>query len=241
MFPERILPDNQQAKLKECLQDVLAFKPVQYITGEAWFHNLKLSVSPAVLIPRPETEQLAELVIDFIKDSNQHKVLDIGTGSGCIPVAIKYFVPQCSITALDSSDAALKVARKNAQDHRVDIEFLQWDFLDMNKWNQLGTFDVIVSNPPYIPFQEKETLHRNVQEYEPAMALFVEDDTPLLFYEKIALFAKSHLAKKGQLFMEVHEKFSNQVAGYLENNGYSTCILKDIFGKDRIVSATHCL
>lgn len=240
MFPERILPDTQQAKLKECLKEVLSHKPVQYITGEAWFHNLKLSVSPDVLIPRPETEQLAELVIDFIKDKTNQKILDIGTGSGCIPVAIKYFVPHCSVTAIDISEAALKIARKNAMDHRVDIEFLERDFLDMDTWKSFGALDAIVSNPPYIPFGEKETLHRNVQDHEPGMALFVDDDDPLLFYEKIVLFAKTHLAKNGQLFTEVHEKFSKQVAAYMENNGFSTCILKDIFGKDRIVTATHC-
>lgn len=239
MRPERILPEQQQLRIKECISEVLTQKPVQYITGEAWFDNLKLHVTEDVLIPRPETEQLAEMAIEFLKDREGTCVLDIGTGSGCIPISLKYHLPQCEIMAIDISAGALQIARHNAREHNVEIDFKEIDFLDRAQWKKLPVFDAIVSNPPYIPLQEKPTLQKNVQLFEPAIALFVPDESPLLFYEHIALFAKDHLAPDGQLFMEVHEKYAREAGDYFRNNGYLVNIVRDLFGKDRIITATH--
>lgn len=239
LYPERILPSEQKKRLQECLEEVLQQKPVQYITKEAWFHNMKLHVCEDVLIPRPETEQLVEMVIHFLKNKDHQHVLDIGTGSGCIPIAIKWNVPAAVVNAIDVSNAALGIAEKNAAEHKVEINFMQNNFLNFKEWKKLGVYDVIVSNPPYIPFHEKDSLEKNVQLYEPPLALFVEDETPLIFYEKIALFGKEHLADNGGIFMEVHEKYATAVSDYFRNNGYETNVSQDIFGKPRIVQAIH--
>ncbi len=238
--PDRILSEEENIRLQQCLKEVLDHRPVQYITNEAWFHQMKLHVCEDVLIPRPETEQLVEITICFLNDRQEQRVIDIGTGSGCIPVVIKWNVPSAQVTAIDVSEAALRIAEKNATEHKTEICFLQNNFLNVEEWKKLGVYDVIVSNPPYIPLQEKDSLDKNVQFYEPHLALFVDDESPLLFYEKIALFGKEHLAKSGEIFMEVHEKYANAVSDYFRNNGYETKTIKDMFGKFRIVTAIHC-
>ncbi len=223
------------AALDKLKQDV----PVQYITGIAWFYNLPFKVSPAVLIPRPETAELVEAIISFCKAENKKTLLDIGTGSGCIPISIKKNVPHLSVSALDVSDDALEVARENAKSNGVEISWVRADFLDESSWKNLSSFDVIVSNPPYIPVKEKDLLDKNVTAHEPHLALFVPDNDPFVFYEKIALFGKTHLATDGKIFMETHEQYAKQVAALFSDNGYTAQVQSDFYGKERMVMATH--
>lgn len=233
-FPENILN-----KLHACLKELLLDKPVQYVLGEAWFLNIKLKVAPAVLIPRPETEELALEVIKYCKGNNVKTLIDIGTGSGCIPIALKKNIPSLTVSAIDISEDALKVATGNSITHHTEITFTCIDFLAEKNWNDLTQFDIIVSNPPYIPIDEKQLMDKNVIAYEPHTALFVANDTALIFYEKIALFGKKHLSKNGKVFLETHKDYTEQVADHFTKNGYNAIVLKDMFGKNRFVTATH--
>jgi release factor glutamine methyltransferase len=211
--------------------------PVQYVTGEAWFSNMKLKVSPAVLIPRPETEELVNEVISFLKDNQIASVLDIGTGSGCIAIALKKQLPDIQVTAIDISEPALLIAKQNAQQQQTDVDFFQLDFLDENTWQTIPSYDVIISNPPYIPLAEKELLDKNVAAFEPSLALFVENNRPLVFYEKIAAFGKTHLKKSGKIFLETHENFAEETAALFNNDLYSSVVKRDIYEKQRMVVA----
>ena len=220
--PHLILNDEIITLINESLGALKSHKPVQYITGEAWFYKMKLTVSPAVLIPRPETEELVEKVIDFLKSKPISDVLDIGTGSGCIAIAIKKNVPETRITAIDIRHEALAIATQNAKDQHTDINFLQVDFLTEQTWNRLEKYNVIVSNPPYIPENELKRLDKNVSDYEPHIALFVNQ--PLIFYEKIEAFCRLHLDKNGAIFMETHEDYAQDVS-ILFTNEFYTCVI----------------
>ena len=215
---------------------------MQQIVGEAWFYRMKFFVNNHVLIPRPETEELVDLVtkslIDFPAGTSL-KILDVGTGSGCISIALKKNFTTAFITALDNSDKALKIAKKNAAHHQVVIDFFNLDFLNDNHSKALDVFDAIVSNPPYIPFAELEMLDKNVTAFEPHSALFVPDKMPLIFYEKIALFGKTHLTPNGKIFVETHEKYANEVAALFANTYIDVEVHEDIFGKNRMVSASR--
>jgi release factor glutamine methyltransferase len=238
--PESILSDQQLQRLQTCLAELLKHKPIQYVLGEAWFYHLKFKVDENVLIPRPETEELVNEVIEFINQSKVKNIIDIGTGSGCIPISIKNKIQEAMVTAIDISKNAIQIATENALHHQTKIEFIKTDFLDTNNWNNFEKFDVIISNPPYIPLVEKETMDKNVTSYEPHLALFVPDDSPLLFYVAIASFSKTHLSENGKIFMEVHENYANEVAAIFRQQGFFSTIKKDIFGKERMVTATHC-
>lgn len=235
--PSRNLDEPLVTQLNESLHELLQHKPVQYVTGEAWFCGMRLKVSRAVLIPRPETEELVMEVTDFIGQQNI-PVLDIGTGSGCIAIAIKKNKVNAHVTAIDISSDALQIARENAKEQKTVIDFLELDFLDENSWKKLGNYDVIISNPPYIPETEKQLLGKNVTEHEPHTALFVAADEPVIFYKKIATFGKVYLNPGGKIFMETHEDYTNQVAAHFEQQGYEAGIKKDMFEKDRMVVAT---
>ena len=225
--------------LNQKLLQLLKHKPVQYVLGEAWFYNMKLKVNEHVLIPRPETEELVELIIaDRKKKVTDPSILDIGTGSGCIPVALKKHLPAAKLTAIDISDDAIAVAKENAQHFHTNIQFRQYNFLDEGNWISFPSFDIIVSNPPYIPLSEKEKLDKNVVENEPHTALFVPDKEPLLFYKKIAAFGKKHLTKEGKIYMEVHETHAVEVAEFFKQHYPKVVLKKDIYGKDRIVTAS---
>ena len=186
--PEKLLPDTITVALEVALAALLKHKPVQYVTREAWFYNMKLKVDEHVLIPRPETEELVKLVLDAAKDAEvlNPSILDIGTGSGCIAIAVKKNLPAASITAIDVSESALAIAKDNAAVQQTEIKFLKINFLEESQWASLPVFDVLISNPPYIPMDEKEKMDKNVTSFEPHQALFVPDRSPLLFYEKIA-------------------------------------------------------
>ena len=225
--------------LEASLAELLLHKPVQYVLGEAWFYKLKFKVDKNVLIPRPETQELVNEVFYFIKYNSPKKIIDIGTGCGCIPITIKKEFPESIITAVDVDEKAIAIAKQNALTHQVEINFVQINFLDKDNWNVFEKFDVIISNPPYIPIAEKVLMDKNVTSYEPHMALFVPDELPLLFYEAIALFSKTHLTKNGKVFMEVHENLAKEVSELFSQHQFQTEIKKDIFEKDRMVMATR--
>jgi release factor glutamine methyltransferase len=223
--------------LNEYLKELLKHKPVQYVLNEAWFYKRKFFVDENVLIPRPETEELVEWIIADVGDKENFEFLDIGTGSGSIPVSLKKELRNANVTAIDVSEKALFVARKNAKELDAEIHFKLIDFLSASEWRALLKYDIIVSNPPYIPIAEKQILAKNVTDFEPGLALFVDDNNPYIFYEKIADFAKLHLKEKGKIYIEVHEEYAKNVKGIFEKAGFISKIKKDIYGKERMVCA----
>ena len=237
--PNQQLVNPKSKEIEIALSALLQHKPIQYVLGEAWFYNMKLKVNGHVLIPRPETEELVQLVLNEEKHFKMPAVLDIGTGSGCIAIALKKDMPQAIVTAIDVSKEALLVAKENATSQQCVIQFLQVDFLDESQWARLPMFDMIISNPPYIPITEKDKMDNNVTLFEPHKALFVPDDSPLLFYKKIAGFADKHLNPNGKIFMETHEDFANQTAALFLQQFKEATIQKDIFGKERMVIAAY--
>ena len=230
---DEILDEKIEAKLNEVLSKLLTHEPIQYVVENAWFYNLNFKVNNAVLIPRPETEELVFEAINFLKNNNGKSVLDIGTGSGCIPISIKKNIASAEVHALDVSEAALYVAKENAIKNNVEIDFIKLDFLIEENYNQLDKYDLIISNPPYIP--NDETLDDNVTKYEPHLALFVPENDVLIFYKKIVAFAKNHLADKGKIMLEVHENLAKETAALFSNNNYDVMIKKDMQGKERIL------
>jgi release factor glutamine methyltransferase len=243
--PQQTLSSKITLQLDSCLADLLLHKPVQYVVGEAWFYKMKLIVNEQVLIPRPETEELVQLVIDHCgkekimpsKSGDKISILDIGTGSGCIAIAVKKYLPNSMLHAIDVSKGALLVAKENALFQKADIDFIEIDFLNESNWNQLPKVDVIISNPPYIPLNEKEILDKNVTQFEPHKALFVTDTAPFIFYEKIADFGKTHLVNSGTIFVEIHEEYAKETAAIFETD-YQIETKKDIFGKQRMLIIT---
>ncbi|MBS1681008.1 MAG: peptide chain release factor N(5)-glutamine methyltransferase [Bacteroidetes bacterium] len=211
-------------------------EPVQYVLGEAGFYGRKFNVTPAVLIPRPETEIL---VHEVLKAKQQTPViLDVGTGSGCIAITLSLEIPQSKIIALDISKEALHVANENAKKHSANIEFLQTDFLkdEVN----LSPIDILVSNPPYVRELEKKYMQPNVIDYEPHQALFVPDDDPLVFYRAIAEKAKQKLAPQGDIFVEINQQFGSAVKNLFVNYDFNqVTIIKDLDGKDRVIRASR--
>lgn len=235
-------PTLQQ--LETALHELLQHKPVQYVLGEAWFYKMKLKVNEHVLIPRPETEELVEWVVWEIRNKKSEirdkkveelTILDIGTGSGCIAIALKKELPDAGIVAIDVSEEALDVAKQNAEDQNVRIDLIRSDFLNEGSWASLPSFDIIVSNPPYIPENEKNKLAKNVVEHEPHLALFVNDNDPFIFYRKIAAFAVKHLNEKGKIFVEVHEAYAKEVQQIFAGRDFTTEIRKDIFDRERMI------
>ncbi len=207
--------------------------PIQYILGETEFYGLKFKVNSSVLIPRPETEELVHWIIDDYQ-SKSPAILDIGTGSGCIPITLKVNIPESKVQSWDISEDALSIAKSNAELNNVHVCFEKQNALALS--NLKDKFDVIVSNPPYVLDKEKELMHNNVLDYEPHLALFVPDNEPLLFYEAIARFAKTNLNPNGALYFEINEAFGSATVKMLEELGFVKVELKkDLFGKDRMV------
>ena len=228
-------------KLRESLIKLKENIPVQYITGHAWFYNLIFEVNNSVLIPRSETEELVLEAINFLKENEGKKVLDIGTGSGCIPISIKKNIANALVTSIDVSRAAISVAKNNAAKNNVEINFLQLDFLDERNYKDLAEFDLIISNPPYIPENEKANLNKNVVDFEPHLALFVPDNDHLIFYRKIVVFAENHLQKNGKILLEIHEDFADETAALFLAEKYIVEIKKDMQGKERMLLIYRCL
>jgi len=233
------LSANQEQLLEQYTGALLEHTPLQYVLQEAWFYGMKLYVDKNVLIPRPETEELADWLI---KDAGNWElgiaksVFDIGTGSGCIPLAIKKKLPGAEVHCCDVSAGALSVAKKNATDLQLDIHFHLLDILSDTMRSQLPVFDSIISNPPYIPEQDKAAMAANVLQYEPHLALFTKDDNPLQFYEVIADFAKMHLRKSGSVYLEIHENMGRAINDLYRQKGFTSIELrKDLQGRDRMV------
>lgn len=240
VYKDLLVTFEQETEIQKLAGELLQHKPIQYVLGEAWFMDMQLRVTDSVLIPRPETEELVRWIIDDIKLSGNDEIslIDIGTGSGCIPIAVKKNLPQVATSAIDISDAALQVAILNSIDQKVLIDFLHVNFLNEEEWNGLGNYDIIVSNPPYIRQSEKARMHTNVIHYEPHVALFVPDDNGLLFYDAIAKFSLTHLKKGGKVYMEINESFGQDVVNLFEKHSFEPVTLKtDMQGKDRMVSA----
>lgn len=235
---EVALNTDQQLQLTNFLQALLTHEPIQYVIHEAWFCGLLFYVDSNVLIPRPETEELVEWIIANCKfPVDQLSILDIGTGSGCIPITLKRRLRKAVVHACDISDAALAVARRNADTLGADIELSRIDFLDDQQSSNLPSVDIIVSNPPYIPEKDKATMQPNVLKFEPFGALFVPDQDALVFYKAIASFARERLNSNGEIYLEIHEDFGEAITKLFQSQGYATEVKKDMQGKDRMVKA----
>jgi release factor glutamine methyltransferase len=229
-------------KLLSILNDLQIGKPIQHILEEAHFYGLVFKVNENVLIPRPETEELVDWIIsDYnaqfsVNSIGKISILDIGTGSGCIPITLKKHLPNTEVSTLDVSVDAIVVARQNAEQIGVKINFIEADIL---KFKSQEKFDIIVSNPPYIRYLEKTDMHNNVLVHEPHIALFVSDENPLVFYKAIADFAKTNLNSSGQLYFEINEYLGSETVEMLKNKGFINIELRqDMQGKDRMVKAT---
>ncbi len=236
------VPDPEMRLFETALTQLLAGRPVQQVIGQTWFNGLVFKVNGHVLIPRPETEELCLMIHNDFQGPPDPRlsILDIGTGSGCIAIDLKKHFPTAEVTAIDLSDEALAVAKENGQLNNCEIKFVRADILNPDQWDQFGQFDVIVSNPPYIPENERALMHRNITGYEPGTALFVPDENPLLFYRAIAEFATQHLKPRSRLYFEINERFGAEVCELLSLSGFDNVRLtRDIHGKDRIVSAKY--
>ncbi len=228
------------ASFQNSIDRLKNYEPIQYIIGEIEFYSLPFKVNDSVLIPRPETEELVDWVISNMKAQNlkskSQNILDIGTGSGCIAISLAKNLPSMKVFALDVSKEALNLAQLNAEQNNVKVEYFEGDILNLNsEFNNLK-FDLIVSNPPYIRALEKEQMQHNVLDFEPHLALFVEDEDPLLFYRKISQLANKTLRPNGQLFFEINEYLGKEMVNLLKDEGFIEIELKsDIFGKERMI------
>ena len=222
-------------------------EPVQYVLGEAWFAGMKFKVNKNVLIPRPETEELVDWLVKGVNAQRpmlnvQCSIIDIGTGSGCIPISIKKRLPDADLSAIDVCSEALFTATENAIAHNTEINFTLLDFLDEEKWSELGNFDIIVSNPPYVKQTEKNSMHERVVSFEPPLALFVPDNDTLLFYRKLSGFAVNNLKPGGVFYAEINEALGNEIVDFFKSAGFTDVQLrKDMQRKDRMIKGTRPL
>lgn len=240
--PEFTITKEQETPIFAALSELKLEKPIQHILGKAHFFGLEFVVNEHTLIPRPETEELVQWILESVKRLPNVKlqILDIGTGSGCIPIALKKNVPNAELYAIDISEKALEIARENAIMNNVSIQFEQADVLQLTDFNVFQeknmSFDIIVSNPPYVRNLEKKMMQKNVLDYEPYTALFVEDDNPLIFYNKIADLAKMCLKPTGSLYFEINQYLGKEMITLLEEKQFKDMELKkDIFNVDRMV------
>lgn len=229
----------EKEEIKDIVERLKRYEPIQYILGQTEFYNQKFLLDPSALIPRPETE---ELVGRIIKDYEGKKpaILDVGTGSGCIAVTLAIYFPESKITAVDISDSALLLADKNAKLHKVKIDYLKYDILNVQSNDKTISFglDVIVSNPPYVTYGEMPFMDRNVVDYEPAEALFVEDADPLKFYRHIARFGKRKLSRGGRIYAEINSRYGQDIFDLFRKERYKKIeVFKDMSGRDRFVKA----
>ena len=233
---ESELPEFAQERITDLIARMRRHEPLQHIIGWARFHGHKFKVTPAVLIPRPETEQLVDLIVNE-NPASDLRVLDMGTGSGCIAISLARALKFACVDALDVSRDALAVARENAAALKVKVRFFESDMLLPQP---AATYDIIVSNPPYICWSERESMERNVKDYEPGQALFVPDNDPLMFYKAIASYAQQSLEKGGRLYLEINQRFGNEVKRLLEDHGFEDVrIIQDSFGKVRFAAAVN--
>ncbi|MGE0079512.1 MAG: peptide chain release factor N(5)-glutamine methyltransferase [Bacteroidales bacterium] len=233
LMPDKIIDNETSEKVIATLQKLEAKQPIQYILGSTHFMDLPFRVNPSVLIPRPETEELVSWIIES-NNVESPRILDIGTGSGCIAIALAKHLPNSQVSAIDISADALSTAQQNATDNCVDINFINTNILDIPRIAG-APFDIIVSNPPYVRELEKQQMDDNVLNFEPHLALFVKDNDPLLFYRTIAQNASAWLKSGGKLYFEINEAFGNQTKDLLTASGFTDVeIRNDINGKDRM-------
>lgn len=238
IYKNAVITVEEEARLNTIAKRLLEHEPVQYVLNESWFCGLRFYVDESVLIPRPETEELVEWIISNCRfPVDELKILDIGTGSGCIPISLKRRIRKAQVWSCDISEKALEVAKRNAVSLGTEVNFRQLDFLDRAQWHLLPTFDISVSNPPYVPEKDKRTMQPNVLRYEPPTALFVPDNDPLVFYRAIAEFGKTNLNMNGSIYTEIHESLGAATAELFREAGYSTELKKDMHGKDRMMRA----
>ena len=234
-----VFADLQLADFENVSQKLQQQVPIQYILGQTNFYGLDFFVNPNVLIPRPETEELVDWIVNDCKsDPRPVNILDLGTGSGCIAISLKKNIPNATVSAIDISKAALEIARKNADQNLANVNFKQQNILEINELDQ--DFDIIVSNPPYVRHLEKNQIQRNVLDHEPHLALFVDDNDALIFYKKIATLALKHLTLNGKLFFEINQYLSSETVALLHQIGFEKIELrKDIYGNDRMIKASR--
>lgn len=237
--PGAYLPAAAEAEIDKLTADLKVGMPFQYAMGYCWFYKHKFVVKPAVLIPRPETEELVDLTIKTLQDTPAAaagiSILDVGTGTGCVAISLALAVKNSRVTAIDVSTDALDVARQNAELLHAEINFRETDFLNPDEYDELGSFNVIISNPPYVPDTEEEALEPQVKKWEPASALFVPDSDPLIFYNSLADFAEKGLLPGGYIFMECHYLFAQHVKELFESRGFAAHLMQDMSGNDRLV------
>ena len=238
---DALLSEPQLERYTHCKRELLHGRPTQYVLGHAWFCDMQFQVDEHVLIPRPETEELVmevkKMYAEILPEKDHlFKMVDIGTGSGCIAIALKKYFPNWDVWAVDKSNGALAIAKTNAVLLDTSIRFVASDILKEAKTDHLPAFDLIISNPPYIPVEDKQDMDDRVLDHEPHEALFVTDEDPLQFYKAIIAFSDHHLLRGGMLFFETHELFAQEVAALLEENGFENiAVRKDFQEKERIV------
>jgi release factor glutamine methyltransferase len=251
MNTEAVLTPEQEVAINKGVERLLKHEPIQYIMNKCWFYEMELFVDPSVLIPRPETEELVEWIIQDVRSSGYNvfsrgttdadetsliKILDVGTGSGCIALALKKAMPLAEVWGCDVSEEALNVARRNGSALDIRVDFQGLNFLDPLQQKQLPTVDILVSNPPYIPIRDKELMNKNVVDHEPHTALFVPDEDALLFYRALAKYAEHRLHDNSSIYMEIHEDLGNEVVKLFREEGYNKIELrKDMQQKNRMV------
>jgi release factor glutamine methyltransferase len=254
MNKEADLTQEQEVAIHKGVERLLKHEPIQYIINKCWFYGMELFVDPSVLIPRPETEELVAWIINDVRSAGYNvfsrgtadadktdllKILDVGTGSGCIALALKKAMPQAEVWGCDLSEEALNVARRNGSALDIRVDFQGLNFLDQLQQKQLPTVNILVSNPPYIPIRDKDLMNKNVVEHEPHTALFVPDEDPLIFYRALAKFASSRLHENGSIYMEIHEDLGNDVVRLFSDEGYNKIELrKDMQQKNRMVKVS---
>ncbi len=232
-----IISEEHMAGFNNAVLRLQQHEPIQYITGTTLFYDLPFKVNRHTLIPRPETEELVAWIIEDAKEKKSLEILDIGTGSGCIAVSLAKNLENSRVSALDISSETIDVAQANAQVNDIQVTFIQKDILQESTLPE--SYDIIVSNPPYVRELEKREMEQNVLGFEPELALFVSNEDPLVFYRKITQFAKDHLKVGGFLFFEINEYLSKEMTVLLSSNGFRDIVVrKDIFGKDRMVKGT---
>lgn len=240
MHLDAILDTASEERLEVILSALLSEKPIQYILNEAFFYDLKLYVDERVLIPRPETEELVDIVIkenDNIRDKSL-KIIDIGTGSGCIALSLKAAQKEWNIVGVDVSNEALEVARENRKRLKLEVDLEQFDILNYYPSPAHNSFDIIVSNPPYIGSSEKSKMYKNVLDYEPHLALFSDENDPLNFYKAIIDFSHYYLNPNGKIYVEMNEYYALDTLSLFKDRGYmNSVILKDLSGKNRFIRA----
>lgn len=238
---DKIISEENLILLQKAIERLKTFEPIQYIIGNSYFYGLTFFVNKSVLIPRPETEELVEMIVKSHKGhQNTLKILDIGTGSGCIAVSLAKFLKNSEVFAIDNSPEALKVAKKNAFENGVEIFFIEDDILNPKSIINDMQFDIIVSNPPYVTDSEKPLMQPNVLNFEPDSALFVPDDNPLIYYKKISEFAQKKLNLNGNLYFEINQNYGRELIDLMNQifPKSKLILIKDLSGNDRFIHAS---